>query len=106
MHDFHSLSYIRNKYDLIESTTRDAVFPSQRFGAILFPDLTSRTESIFDCILSKVQSWFVPWLIVMGLSVLGRSVRQGIPRYVVSSWSPPESVMAILQLKTRFMKLI
>lgn len=34
----------------------------------------------------------VPSLTVIGRSVLSRSVRQGIPRMVVSSWIPPESV--------------
>ena len=35
---------------------------------------------------------FVPARIVTGRSVLSRSVKQGTPRYVVSSCSPPESV--------------
>jgi hypothetical protein len=35
---------------------------------------------------------FVPRLTVTGRSVFGRRVRQGIPRTVVSSWIPPESV--------------
>ena len=30
-------------------------------------------------------SWFVPWMIVIGRSVVRRRVRQGTPRYVVSS---------------------
>ncbi len=34
----------------------------------------------------------VPWVIVMGRSVFGRTVRQGTPSIVVSSCTPPESV--------------
>jgi hypothetical protein len=37
---------------------------------------------------------FVPSVTVIGRSVFFRSVKQGIPRYVVSSWIPPESVIA------------
>ena len=34
----------------------------------------------------------MPWVIVIGRSVLGRTVRHGTPSTVVSSWIPPESV--------------
>ncbi len=34
----------------------------------------------------------MPARMVTGRSVLSRKVKQGIPRYVVSSWIPPESV--------------
>ena len=41
---------------------------------------------------SSPTSWLVPSVMVMGRSVLSRSVRQGTPSTVVSSWMPPESV--------------
>src|SRR5690606_26303298 len=41
---------------------------------------------------SSPSSVFVPSLIVTGRSVLSRSVKQGTPSAVVSSWIPPESV--------------
>ena len=44
---------------------------------------------------------FVPWVIVTGRSVLGRTVRQGTPKMVVSSWTPPESVMTTVLSATR-----
>lgn len=34
----------------------------------------------------------VPWVTVIGRSVFSRSVRQGTPSAVLSSWAPPESV--------------
>ena len=37
-------------------------------------------------------SRLVPWVMVMGRSVVERTVRQGTPRKVVSSWMPPELV--------------
>lgn len=43
---------------------------------------------------SSPSSVFVPALTVTGRSVFSRSVKQGIPRYVLSSWIPPESVSA------------
>jgi hypothetical protein len=36
---------------------------------------------------------FVPSVIVTGRSVFARSVKHGTPSAVVSSWTPPESVM-------------
>ena len=36
---------------------------------------------------------FVPSVIVIGRSVFSLKVKQGMPRDVVSSWSPPESVI-------------
>ena len=36
---------------------------------------------------------FVPWVSVIGRSVFGRTVRHGTPKNVVSSCTPPESVM-------------
>lgn len=41
---------------------------------------------------SAPTSVFVPCVTVTGRSVLSRSVKQGTPRTVVSSWMPPESV--------------
>ena len=35
---------------------------------------------------------FVPWVTVIGRSVVVLSVRHGVPSAVVSSWIPPESV--------------
>ena len=42
----------------------------------------------------------VPLVIVMGRSVFGRNVKQGIPRNVVSSCNPPESVRTNRALST------
>ncbi len=49
---------------------------------------------------SGVTSRLVPWVIVTGRSVLGRTVRQGTPRMVVSSWIPPESVTTTVAPRT------
>ena len=47
---------------------------------------------------------FVPMCTVMGRSVFSRSVRHGIPRTVVSSWMPPESVITNLESSMRLRK--
>src|SRR2546429_1188314 len=85
------------------STMRFAVWPSQRGGmrpALPFPASVSRAAAT---ILpgSVPTSRFVPWEMVMGRSVFSRSVRQGTPRAVVSSWMPPESVRTSLALLRR-----
>ena len=41
---------------------------------------------------------FVPRVIVIGRSVFSRRVKHGIPRYVVSSCTPPESVITAAAL--------
>lgn len=46
-------------------------------------------------------SRLVPIVIVMGRSVFSRSVKHGIPRTVVSSWTPPESVRTSFDPVTR-----
>src|SRR5690625_6579012 len=54
---------------------------------------SSSTERTWSVRLSVVTSLFVPWVMVTGRSVLGRRVRHGTPRMVVSSCTPPESVI-------------
>jgi len=49
----------------------------------IFPEISGRVEEA---------SRFVPSVIVMGRSVLGRRVTHGMPRKVVSACTPPESV--------------
>ncbi len=41
---------------------------------------------------ARPSSVFVPRVHVTGRSVLSRNVKHGTPRYVLSSWTPPESV--------------
>ena len=50
---------------------------------------------------SRPSSVFVPIETVIGRSVFARSVKHGSPRYVVSSWMPPESVRAAAEPPTR-----
>ena len=57
-------------------------------GTPLHPQrLDSRNE-----IVGIRNDWFVPSVIVIGRSVLSRTVKHGTPSAVVSSWMPPESV--------------
>src|SRR6516225_33067 len=72
---------------------RSPACPSQSGGCLLAsvcPSLRRAALTIASRRLST--SSLVPIVIVTGLSVFGRAVRQGIPRNVVSSWTPPESV--------------
>ncbi len=49
-------------------------------------------------------SSLLPMVTVMGRSVLGRNVRQGTRRKVLSSWIPPLSVRMKPQVATSFWK--
>ena len=50
---------------------------------------------------SRPSKVFVPIETVIGRSVFARSVKHGRPRYVVSSWIPPESVSTPAEPATR-----
>ena len=63
----------------IESTTRVAVFPSQKSGIFVSLALLVKTTSTFSSTSSIVTSLLVPWVTVIGRSVLGLMVRQWIP---------------------------
>ena len=49
----------------------------------------ARISATAEATASGSRSRFVPWVMVIGRSVLGRTVRHGMPRIVVSSWMPP-----------------
>src|SRR6185437_6265777 len=70
---------------------RSPAFPSQPSGRRdAAVRLTERTAAASAA--GSGTSRLVPSVIVMGRSVFSRTVRQGTPRAVVSSWRPPESV--------------
>ena len=78
------------------STIRAAALPSQFLG--IAPPLFLRSWR-------RIAAWtisffvpatiFVPHSTVTGLSVFSLTVTQGMPKHVVSSWMPPESVTTI-----------
>ena len=76
------------------ATMRWAVFPSHFLGmrpVLVLPSRIFCAASIMVEV-SNFTRVFVPSRMVMGRSVFGRKVRQGIPKKVDSSWIPPESV--------------
>jgi len=92
------------------STIRAAALPSQFLGI---------AAPLFLRSWRRIASWtfsffvpatiFVPHSTVTGLSVLSLTVTQGMPKHVVSSWMPPESVTTIAacfikQRKSRYPK--
>jgi hypothetical protein len=66
---------------LTDWTILFAVLPSQNLGILAWATLPERIASTWFSSFSGLLSWLVPWLIVIGLSVLDRIVRQGIPRW-------------------------
>ena len=75
---------------------RDPLARRGRPRAAAGPDAgrpAARRDPTSSARLSRVTSRFVPCVMVTGRSVLGRRVRHGTPRTVVSSCTPPESVI-------------
>src|SRR4029077_13656385 len=74
--------------------TRSAALPSQSGGGSegAAPGAASAAGMPAIAAGSSPSRVLVPARIVTGRSVLARRVKQGTPRYVVSSWMPPESV--------------
>src|ERR1700751_1766217 len=75
-------------------TMRWAALPSHKGGTLFVrrePLRTARDASIIR-FGSFPPSWLLPYWMVEGLSVFSRRVKQGTPRAVHSSWTPPESV--------------
>src|SRR5262249_58023769 len=62
------------------ATTRSAVRPSHRSSGFGRGGGLSSTSFTAASICPTPMSWLVPSVIVIGRSVLGRSVRQGMPR--------------------------
>src|SRR5262249_2063370 len=77
------------------AATRSAACPSQSSGTRPGLARPARTSVAAATALagSVPTSWLVPTSTVTGRSVFSRSVRQGTPSAVVSSWMPPESVI-------------
>src|SRR5207245_6815524 len=75
-------------------TIRRAACPSHNGGAPLGRGGSFNVRSASSTIRfgSVPITRLVPQVTVAGRSVLSRSVKQGTPRIVVSSWIPPESV--------------
>ncbi len=72
---------------------RSPAWPSQRAGRRAGAGSKSACRAASRIrARSLPTTWFVPSLTVIGRSVVSRRVRHGIPRTVVSSWMPPESV--------------
>src|ERR1700687_615796 len=69
--------------------------PSHKGGMrpVFHCPLTAVFSSARSRVISRPTITLVPIVTVIGRSVFSRSVMQGMPRYVVSSWIPPESVM-------------
>src|SRR5215207_9373867 len=91
----HNAPKIQNpKRDRIASRTRSAARPSQPSGSAgrLACCLLSRRERLATAESPTPSTVFVPTFTVIGRSVLARKVKHGIPRTVLSSWMPPESV--------------
>lgn len=76
------------------SAMRSPARPSQSSGILAARRVPARNAAYAPArpAASAPTSVFVPSVIVTGRSVLSRSVKQGTPRTVVSSWIPPESV--------------
>ena len=79
-------------------TILDAACPSQRGGIAPFFQLPDKSFSMAGEIDSGLMpsKTFVPIETVSGRSVFALSVIQGIPKTVVSSVIPPESVITAL----------
>ena len=74
------------------SSTLGAVAPSHSGGIRWWPPRGACSDAraaVTSAAGSRPTSRFVPSSIVTGRSVLGRTVRQGTPSQVVSSWIPP-----------------
>src|SRR2546421_305257 len=86
---------------------RSAAFPSHRsiVGRVTFPvsrlPFKASLAALTTAALVDATSRFVPWVHVIGRSVLGRTVMHGTPRKVVSSCNPPESVTTSAARATR-----
>src|SRR5690625_2834492 len=87
----------------ISSMILSAVLPSHFSGTPPFfqSPANSRSKNGGIASGSVPTSSLVPMVIVSGLSVLSRSVMQGIPITVVSSVIPPESVRTANEFLTR-----
>ena len=71
---------------------RSLAVPEHRAAARFVTTVEHRLQTRCNIGGSLPTSVLVPSTTVIGRSVLGRMVRQGIPSTVDSSWSPPESV--------------
>ena len=84
---------------MIDRDTRRLRFdpprPSHNGGIVPVLALPSRilVKSKSSSFRSCPTNTLVPEVTVTGRAVLARIVRQGTPKYVVSSWIPPESVI-------------
>ena len=83
-----------------------AALPSQNRGilALKWVPLSSLLLAPIILSLSVLTSTFVPCSTVIGLSVLSLMVMHGIPKTVVSSWMPPESVNTNLEFDIKARK--
>ena len=88
------LDSLVEKWSSIASTIRSAACPSQSGGTAPGGSCAASSSAGTSAIRSGASPsrTFVPSSTVTGRSVLSRSVKHGIPRNVVSSWIPPESV--------------
>ena len=76
----------RSIQSMMASTIRCTVFPSQNFGFLSSSEACFCNASSTEiCNVDKSMRRLVPCVIVIGRSVFSRSVKQGMPRDVVSS---------------------
>ena len=81
---------------------RSPAWPSQSGGPSAGPASSPRSAaSTIGPSASGSTSRLVPWVMVTGRSVFGRSVRHGMRSTVVSSWMPPLSVTTSAAPRTR-----
>ena len=79
--------------DVHDPCGRSAVPILGHRGAALSPQLAA--DRFLDLLFFVPATIFVPHSTVTGLSVFSLTVTQGMPKHVVSSWMPPESVTTI-----------